>query len=67
MASLEDRVTAPADDKHVDWAEDKQLDGASENLGGSGMQDHEQYDVEVKLVDENSPLYSVKSFEELGL
>ncbi|MCJ1390565.1 RNA helicase required for poly(A+) mRNA export [Xylographa bjoerkii] len=71
MASLEDRVTAPANapasETKVDWAEDNtQLDGATEYNAGSAMAEPE-YDVEVKLIDQNSPLYSIKSFEELGL
>jgi hypothetical protein len=45
-------------------------DGASEPLGGSNLQEPE-YDVEVKLsdlqADPNNPLFSVKSFEDLGL
>lgn len=45
-------------------------DGASELLGGSNLQEPE-YDVEVKLsdlqADPNNPLFSVKSFEDLGL
>lgn len=45
-------------------------DGASEGLGGSNLQEPE-YDVEVKLsdlqADPNNPLFSVKSFQELGL
>ncbi|KAI9873450.1 MAG: RNA helicase required for poly(A+) mRNA export [Pleopsidium flavum] len=47
-----------------------QTDGAGEELGGSNLQEPE-YDVEVKLsdmqADPNNPLYSIKSFEELGL
>ncbi len=47
-----------------------QLDGASEVAGGSQLHDT-QYDVEVKLSDiqgdVNSPLYSVTSFDELGM
>ena len=43
-----------------------QVDGATPDVGGSGLVVSE-YDVEVKLIDEKSPLYSVKSFEELGL
>ncbi|MCJ1385450.1 RNA helicase required for poly(A+) mRNA export [Xylographa soralifera] len=71
MASLEDRVTSPtevpATETKVDWAEDNgQLDGATEFNAGSAMAEPE-YDVEVKLIDQNSPLYSIKSFEELGL
>ena len=69
MASLNERISNPTNDKVVDWADDKQLDGASVETGGSGGSGmHEpDYDVEVKLVDETSPLFSIKSFEELGL
>ena len=47
-----------------------QVDGATVPLGGSTL--HEpQYDVEVKLSDiqkdASSPLYSISSFEELGM
>ncbi|MCJ1479258.1 RNA helicase required for poly(A+) mRNA export [Lambiella insularis] len=80
MASLEGRVTAPvsadadsdaaaaaAKRSNIDWAGDnEQLDGATEFNAGSTMAEPE-YDVEVKLVDQNSPLFSIKSFEELGL
>ena len=71
MASLGDRVTSPAEvpasETKVDWAEEiSQLDGATEFNAGSAMTEPE-YDVEVKLIDQNSPLYSIKSFEELGL
>ena len=60
-------MTAPAGETKVDWADDNgQLDGATEFNSGSTMAEPE-YDVEVKLVDQNSPLYSIKSFEELGL
>lgn len=47
-----------------------QLDGQVEPLNGSGLHDG-QYEVEVKLSDiqgdETSPLFSVSSFEELGM
>lgn len=47
-----------------------QADGAIESSGGSQFLDA-QFDVEVKLSDiqgdENSPLYSLNSFEELGV
>ncbi|KAI2081585.1 RNA helicase required for poly(A+) mRNA export [Ophidiomyces ophidiicola] len=47
-----------------------QVDGASGPQQGSDLQDSE-YDVSVKLsdmqADPNNPLYSIKSFEELGL
>ncbi|KAG4441973.1 RNA helicase required for poly(A+) mRNA export [Cadophora sp. M221] len=49
---------------------DAQGDGTVEPLGGSGLHDA-QYEVEVKLSDlqgdVNSPLFSVSSFEELGI
>ncbi|KAI9842924.1 MAG: RNA helicase required for poly(A+) mRNA export [Sclerophora amabilis] len=47
----------------------KQIDGASAENNGSELREPE-YDVDVKLsdiqADPNNPLYSVKSFEELG-
>ena len=49
---------------------DGQLDGATEPFGGSELQEPE-FDVEVKLADmqadPNNPLYSVSSFQQLGL
>ena len=66
MSALEDRITAPPANEAVDWAADTQVDGATEYTGGSSMTEPE-FDVEVKLIDANSPLYSIKSFEELGL
>ncbi|KAI9678040.1 MAG: RNA helicase required for poly(A+) mRNA export [Caeruleum heppii] len=53
--------------------EKSQADGAGELMGGSQLSDlkEPEFDVEVKLsdiqADPNNPLYSVKSFEELGL
>lgn len=48
-----------------------QNDGATEGLGGSPGVIEPEYEVNVKLADAqadvNNPLYSVKSFEELGL
>lgn len=48
-----------------------QVDGAPESLGGSQLLDLQQFEVEVKLSDiqgdVNSPLFSVSSFEELGV
>jgi hypothetical protein len=44
-----------------------QMDGSTQVQGGSDQMVEPEYDVEVKLIDENSPLYSVKSFAELGL
>ena len=47
-----------------------QTDGAPRDIGGSGLHDSE-YDVHVKLgnqqADPNNPLFSIKSFEDLGL
>jgi ATP-dependent RNA helicase DDX19/DBP5 len=47
-----------------------QIDGATEDLGGSRLHDA-QYDVQVKLSDiqgdVNSPLFSLESFEQLGM
>ena len=48
-----------------------QTDGASEANGGEAGILEPSYDVEIKLADlqanPNDPLYSIKSFEELGL
>ena len=67
MASLDERITAPEGDNPESWADDNgQMDGSTAFAGGSNMTEPE-YEVEVKLIDANSPLYSVKSFEELGL
>ena len=67
MASLADRITAPTEEKKVEWSEESdQLDGATEMNNGSMMAEPE-FDVEVKLIDETSPLHSIRSFEELGL
>jgi hypothetical protein len=58
-----------ATDAKVDWADDTrvpQLDGAVGPDGGSTLIEPE-FDVVVKPIDPNSPLYSIKSFEELGL
>lgn len=50
--------------------ENAQVDGNAESLGGSSLQEGE-YEVEVKLSDlqgdSSSPLYSVQSFEQLGM
>lgn len=52
------------------WAEESKEDGAGQQSKGSALQEPE-WDVEVKLsdlqADPNNPLYSVKSFEDLGL
>jgi ATP-dependent RNA helicase DDX19/DBP5 len=54
----------------ADRAENDQTDGASEPQGGSGLHDA-QYEVEVKLSDiqgdSSSPLFSIASFEQLGM
>jgi ATP-dependent RNA helicase DDX19/DBP5 len=67
--SWADEVASPVNESQNTMDND-QLDGAVEPLGGSGLHDGE-YDVEVKLSDiqgdVNSPLYSVQSFEELGM
>ena len=48
-----------------------QTDGAAETMGGSSGIIEPSYDVNVKLsdlqADPNDPLFSAKSFEELGL
>lgn len=68
--SWADEVASPTTEAIVDPLAKTQLDGATEFQGGSGIQDS-QYEVEVKLsdmqTDTTSPLYSVSSFEELGL
>lgn len=70
--SLADRITKPEDVPQEEQTSSLagQTDGASEDKGGSGLQEPE-YDVQVKLSDQqadpNNPLYSIKSFEDLGL
>ena len=58
-------------EKEMDDAAKAQSDGASGNMGGSMGIVEPNYDVEVSLrhlqADPNDPLYSAKSFEELGL
>ncbi|ESZ93785.1 putative ATP-dependent RNA helicase dbp5 [Sclerotinia borealis F-4128] len=48
-----------------------QVDGATETLGGGALHDTGAYEVEVKLSDiqddKASPLYSVETFEQLGI
>ncbi|PBP25487.1 ATP-dependent RNA helicase DBP5 [Diplocarpon rosae] len=70
-ASWAEETAAPADQKpETSSLGDAQVDGTVENLGGSGLHDA-QYEVEVKLSDiqgdTNSPLFSVSTFEELGI
>jgi ATP-dependent RNA helicase DDX19/DBP5 len=65
--SLADRITK---DEAPEAPPAAQVDGAGEIKNGSGLEEPE-FDVEVKLndlqADPNNPLFSVKSFEELGL
>lgn len=48
-----------------------QTDGANVWIGGSGLEEPAEYDVDVKLADlradPDNPLYSVKSFQDLKL
>ncbi|KAF7713760.1 Uncharacterized protein PECH_008196 [Penicillium ucsense] len=73
--SLADRITKPeeaAQPAPTTESPEGSLveDGASKKSQGSGLQETD-YDVEVKLsdlqADPNNPLFSVKSFEDLGL
>ena len=69
--SWADEVASPVAEKpESESLGDAQVDGTVEPLGGSGLHDA-QYEVEVKLSDiqgdVNSPLFSVSSFEELGM
>ncbi len=69
--SWADEVASPVAEKpESESLADAQVDGTVEPLGGSGLHDA-QYEVEVKLSDlqgdVNSPLFSVSSFEELGM
>ena len=65
-----DEVSSPAPED-APPAEIKQTDGASEPLGGNDIVENVEFDVQVKLSDlqanPNDPLYSIKSFEDLGL
>ncbi|OJJ42852.1 hypothetical protein ASPZODRAFT_104578 [Penicilliopsis zonata CBS 506.65] len=75
-SSLADRITKPDDSKPSETAqpdsknEQTDTDGAPVTLNGSDLQEPE-YSVEVKLsdlqADPNNPLFSIKTFEELGL
>ncbi|KKY25092.1 putative atp-dependent rna helicase dbp5 [Phaeomoniella chlamydospora] len=66
--SWADEVNSPMAEKEVAGA--AQMDGATEPFGGSQLQEPD-YTVEVKLsdmqADPNNPLFSVKSFDDLGL
>lgn len=66
-------VSAAANDMSIDKAAEggkdergDQIDGAGQGNEGSAIEEPE-FDVEVKLHDINSPLFSIKSFKELGL
>lgn len=69
-SSWADEVSSPAAEE-APPAEIKQTDGASEPLGGNDIVENSGFDVHVKLSDlqanPNDPLYSIKSFEDLGL
>jgi len=72
-SSWADEVASPVgtESKQLEGTvEQAQLDGAALPLAGSGLHDA-QYEVEVKLSDiqgdVNSPLFSVSTFEELGM
>lgn len=69
---------SPATKVHEDEAKEEksdlgkaQTDGATEMLGGEVGVIEPSYEVEIKLADmqanPNDPLYSIKTFEELGL
>ena len=65
-----DDENAPMDEKPEPSVTNSQMDGATEPFNGSSL--HEpNYAVDVKLsdlqADPNNPLFSVKSFDELGL
>jgi hypothetical protein len=69
-SNLADEVASPVGGDDKSNLADVQVDGAAEPQGGSQLHDT-QYEVEVKLSDiqgdENSPLFSISSFEELGM
>jgi ATP-dependent RNA helicase DDX19/DBP5 len=70
--SWADEVASPVAESSKEMASvaESQVDGAVEPQGGSGLHDA-QYEVEVKLSDiqgdVNSPLFSITSFQELGM
>lgn len=71
MGSWADEVSSPVAEVTNKFAE-AQVDGASEPHKGSGLAEPEGiFEVAVKLSDmqqdPNNPLFSVKTFEELGL
>lgn len=76
--SFGDRLSQPTEGTSTSWADDgqeesvnnTQMDGAAEPFNGSSLHEPD-YAVDVKLsdlqADPNNPLFSVKSFEDLGL
>lgn len=68
--SWADELASPIAEKDHPSVAETQTDGAVDSQGGSGLHDT-QYEVEVKLSDiqgdVNSPLYSITSFQELGM
>lgn len=69
-SSWADEVASPTTKVTENPLEKAQTDGATDVSNGSGLHDA-QYEVEVKLSDlqgdTTSPLYSIHSFEELGM
>lgn len=69
-SSWADEVASPVAGDNKNTQLGGQVDGSTAIEGGSEMQDG-QYDVEVTLADVqgdvNSPLYSVETFEQLGM
>lgn len=69
-SSWADEVSSPAAEEPPP-TELNQTDGASEPLGGNYIVENPGFDVHVKLSDiqanPDDPLYSIKSFEDLGL
>jgi hypothetical protein len=71
MGSWADEVASPVAEVTNSMAK-AQVDGAPEDNHGSGLTEPlGEVEVEVKLSslqeDKNNPLYSIKSFEQLGL
>jgi ATP-dependent RNA helicase DDX19/DBP5 len=68
--SWADEVASPPAESPKD-ADKAQVDGSTEHQGGSALLPAGEYEVEVKLSDiqgdTSSPLYSINSFEELGM
>lgn len=68
--SWADEVASPPAESPKD-VDNAQVDGSTEHQGGSALLPAGEYEVEVKLSDiqgdTSSPLYSINSFEELGM